>query len=445
MTVTRSIAYTTGGTVQAGGGLYIARKADAELLQACRDGIFAYVLTARQIGKSSLMTRTAEQLRQEGIQAIVIDLQAIGVNVTAEQWYLGLLVAIEEQLMLDTDVIDWWLNQPELGFTQRFTRFFDQVLLPEVTGQIVILVDEIDTVLSLDFTDDFFIAIRYFHVNRAQQPEFERLSFVLFGVATPSDLIRDRQRTPFNIGQRIDLTDFTREEAQPFAAGLNLSPTLAEQVLGWVLDWTGGHPYLTQRLCQALVERSPGDWTKTAINRVVTETFFGNQSQQDNNLQFVRDMLIRRAPDVQASLLTYRDTWHNKTVEDEEHSLVKSHLKLSGIVKREGLALKVRNLIYRHVFNAAWIREHLPDTWWQRLKPAMPLLITLSVATIGMAGVAVYALQQERLAEQQRKLAEERSQTNVALRLSSLIPLMVSVNFSSLVKILSSPSFLGTE
>ena len=49
--------YTVGGTVQAGGGIYISRQADQELLQLCRERVFAYVLTPRQMGKSSLMVR----------------------------------------------------------------------------------------------------------------------------------------------------------------------------------------------------------------------------------------------------------------------------------------------------------------------------------------------------------------------------------------------------
>ena len=54
---------------------------------------------------------------------------------------------------------------------------------------------------------------------RAQDDKFARLSFVLIGVATPGDLIRDPKRTPFNIGQRVDLTDFSFEEAMPLAEG----------------------------------------------------------------------------------------------------------------------------------------------------------------------------------------------------------------------------------
>ncbi len=49
------MVFTVGGTVQAGGGRYLRRKVDDEFLQLCRNGEFAFVLTARQMGKSSLM------------------------------------------------------------------------------------------------------------------------------------------------------------------------------------------------------------------------------------------------------------------------------------------------------------------------------------------------------------------------------------------------------
>ncbi len=77
--------YTVGGTVQAGGGIYISRQADEELHSLCQDSKFAYVLTSRQMGKSSLMVRTAQRLTEEGIHSVVIDLTQVGTQVTAEQ------------------------------------------------------------------------------------------------------------------------------------------------------------------------------------------------------------------------------------------------------------------------------------------------------------------------------------------------------------------------
>ena len=84
----------------------------------------------------------------------------------------------------------------------------------------VIFVDEIDAVRSLPFsTDEFFAGIREFYNRRTEDEELERLTFCLLGVASPSDLIRDTRTTPFNIGQRIELHDFTEAEGRPWRKG----------------------------------------------------------------------------------------------------------------------------------------------------------------------------------------------------------------------------------
>lgn len=405
--------YTVGGTVQAGGGVYIPRRADEKLLELCRQGAFAYVLSTRQVGKSSLMVRTSEHLAQEGINSVVIDLTQIGVQVTAESWYLGLLAAMEDQLMLATDVVEWWERNRHFGFTQRLNLFFEEVLLSEVTSRVVIFVDEIDTTLSLDFTDDFYAAIRYLYNARAQNAELKRLSFVLVGVATPGDLIRDEQRTPFNIGERVELTDWTFEEALPLADGLGLPPDHARAVLGWALKWTGGHPYLTQRLCRLITERGQGRWTEADVDRLVGTSFLGTAGEQDNNIQFVRDMLLRQTPaqvEPGEVLLTY---WNvrsgRRPVHDDEQSVVKAHLKLSGIVCRDNGVLRVRNRIYREVFDNGWIKEHLPPTWaklqLQRLRRvAVAGLSVLAVLTTVLAVLAMVAATEAR---QQRRIAED--------------------------------------
>ena len=44
------------------------------------------------MGKSSLMNRVAARLREEGVAVATLDLTGIGQNLTAEQWYDGLLL-----------------------------------------------------------------------------------------------------------------------------------------------------------------------------------------------------------------------------------------------------------------------------------------------------------------------------------------------------------------
>src|SRR3954469_17024480 len=136
-----------GGSVQANDGLYIHRGADEELLELCRAGAFTYVLTPRQMGKSSLMVRTAERLSDEGFTSIIIDLQELGVELSAEQWYYGLVAKIDERTSLRTNAKQWWKEHEALGFGQRLTLFLKDVLMAEAgpDERVVIFVDEIDT------------------------------------------------------------------------------------------------------------------------------------------------------------------------------------------------------------------------------------------------------------------------------------------------------------
>jgi len=400
--------YTVGGTVQAGGGLYISRRADDELLNLCRQSAFAYILTARQMGKSSLMVRTADRLAKENIRSVIIDLTQIGARVTPEQWYLGLLTIIEDQLTLGADAVAWWGANAHMSGAQRVTKFFEEVLLKKVAEPVVVFIDEIDATLSLDFTDDFYGAIRYLYNARATKPELKRLSFALLGVVTPGDLTRDPQRTPFNIRHCVDLSDFTYEEAGPLAEGLNLPPGEAKQALRWAMKWTNGHPYLTQRLCMAMVEARHLRWTEADVDSVVADTFFGAMSWQDSNLQFVRDMLTKRAPDVEGALKTYGEIRDGVPARDEERSPVKSLLKLSGVVRREGAELRTRNRIYETVFDEQWIKDQTPVNWRKRASLAAAGLIAATFVL--STPTALYAVNQS------RKLAKALVETGDTLK-----------------------------
>lgn len=76
----------------------------------------------------------------------------------------------------------------------------------------------------------------------------------MFGVVSPSDLITDKRRTPFNIGTAIELHGFQIDEATPLLQGLQAVINEPQAVLQKIIDWTGGQPFLTQKLCQLVVQ-----------------------------------------------------------------------------------------------------------------------------------------------------------------------------------------------
>ena len=233
--------FVTGGTLRYDAPSYVERQADRDLYDGLTKGEFCFGLTSRQMGKSSLMVRTAQKLRHHGIQVAVLDLTAVGQNLTPEQWYDGLVLRLGTQLRLEDELDEFWRRTERFGPAQRFFTAIREVALSKQSGALVIFVDELDTVRSLPFsTDEFFAAIRECYNRRTQDPEFNRLTFCLLGVATPSDLIRDIRMTPFNIGRRIELHDFTPAEAATLARGFRTDGKTADALLHRILHWTNG-------------------------------------------------------------------------------------------------------------------------------------------------------------------------------------------------------------
>ncbi len=391
MTTDSQEFFISGGTLRADAPCYVERQADRDLVHGLLAGEFCYVLTSRQMGKSSLMVRTAQKLREQGLRVVVLDLAAIGQNVTPEQWYDGLALRLGNQLRVEDELEDFWQENLRLGPCQRwFAALRDCVLArlngaaaatpgappqapaatPAPSARLVVFIDELDAVRSLPFpTEEFFAAIRECYHRRAQDPELNRLTFCLLGVAAPVELMKDAKQTPFNIGRRIELVDFSRTEAQPLALGLGLlCPACqgldTQALLDRIIHWTHGHPYLTQRLCRAVVESAQaGDRAneESLIDRLCEELFLSAHSgERDDNLVFVRERLLHTQADLASLLELYERVLAGQTVSDDRLDLFVSQLHLAGIVRVDEQRLAVRNRIYERVFDRPWVAAIKP-------------------------------------------------------------------------------------
>ncbi len=377
---------------------YVSRPADEQLFNAALAGEFCYVLTTRQMGKSSLMVRTADRLRKLGIRTAIVDLTGIGRTVE-DTWYLDFLSVLADKLGLAQDVEAWWHAHATLGAVLRFRSFLRDVVLTEISDQIVIFVDEIDSTLGLSFADDFFAAVRAIYNERADDAQFKRLTFIFLGVAAPADLIRDRTRTPFNIGQGILLRDFDRTDATVLQQGLDAAyPGQSKAVLDRIYHWTAGHPYLTQRLCREVVDQKRKEpWTPAAVDHVVHDLFLSDQTNREQNLQFVQDRVLR-SPHRRELLQLYGKVRAGKLVAIDEQSVLQNQLKLAGLVTTAGSNLRVHNEIYRVIFDAKWITSNTPHDTNRLVAYAS---IAVAALVVGLAGfVLLYNSNLQRQSEQ---------------------------------------------
>jgi hypothetical protein len=375
---------------------YVHRKADRELTEGLLAGEFCYILTARQMGKSSLMVRATRSLRQRGWNVVTFDLAALGQQLTLEQWYDGLTLRLGQQLHLEDELDTFWCANDRFGPCQRFFAAIRDVVLPHLAqhssdpaahppqGRLVIFVDELDVVRSLPFSsDEFFAAIRACYNGRTHDHTLDHLTFCLLGVATPAELMRDPHTTPFNLGQRIELHDFSPEEAAPLASRIAprhlADPDLPRRLLDRVLYWTHGHPYLTQRLCAAVAAASAPlapPPSPQLVDQICAELFLAPRAgESDDNLLFVRERLLRTEADLASLLELYENILTGALVPDDEFNPSIDQLRLAGIVRTESGHLTVRNRIYTHVFDRHWITAtkptaelELPNGHRQRLR-----------------------------------------------------------------------------
>ncbi|HEX4950249.1 MAG TPA: AAA-like domain-containing protein [Blastocatellia bacterium] len=243
-----------GGAMPLDSRFYVERQPDVEFQTAiARRASIVLVKGARQVGKTSLLARSLQQAREAGARVVLNDLQMLNAaQLTAVEPLLRMLAkALAEQLELAVSPDQDW--DPDLGPNMNFTRYLRREVLEQSRAPLVWGLDEVDRLFTCSFGGEVFGLFRSWHNARSLDPGGPWLRLTLaMAYATEAHLfITDVHQSPFNVGTRLTLEDFTLEQV----AELNRrygSPLRGEEVAPYY-QLVGGHPYLVRCGLQELV------------------------------------------------------------------------------------------------------------------------------------------------------------------------------------------------
>jgi WD40 repeat protein len=363
---------------------YVKRRADDVLYDTIAAGRYAHVIAPDRSGKTSLMAATAARLEANGFKVAILDLTQIGERdggSDAGRFYYSVAYRLLRQLRIRTDLQSWWQDKSILSNRQRLVEFYSEVILGNLSDHVVVFVDGLQCIGELPFADQLLASIRAAHNSRTTDPDFARLTFALLGECDPNALVEYPETSPFHVTQPVALQDFSREETELFGTELGISPADASTALDRIHFWTGGQPYLTQRLARAVAREGAADDVNEQIDRLVVQQFVGrNVMLNERHLAHIHRRVVNHPVHATALLNLYGRIRKGIEVQADLGSPLHRFLIAIGLVVIDDeRCLAVRNRLYAAVFTARWANENLPVQWRGLVVAAGVIFVMLAV------------------------------------------------------------------
>lgn len=325
------------GTMPHQSPFYIERETDNEALHALHEieGVTITIKGPRQMGKSSLINRLLVEANAQEMRTAFIDFQLIENSVieNADLFYKQLCSLLSWEFEIEDRTEEYWKNP--LGNVQKTTNYVQKHLLNEIKNvQILLAMDEVERMFASPFRSDFFSMLRSWHNNRARVGEWRRLNITLVTSTEPYQFIADLNQSPFNVGQVVELADFTSEQVKDLSSRHH--GPITENQVNALFDLLGGHPYLTRRALYLL-----------ASNRIAFAELFENACEDNGPFgDHLRNYLFRMANQEKIKLGLEQVIKYQRC--PDEH--VFFQLRGAGLVKRVGNTVLPRNQLYADYF-----------------------------------------------------------------------------------------------
>lgn len=331
--------------------LYVNRAADKQLEEIINDMQRpGYVLVARQMGKTNLLFNAKRTLENDNRLFVYVDLSnSFDRERDCYRNIIDCILEPNEDLFepIESEINN--IRAKEYQPHKEYSRCLREIL-NYFEGNMVIVLDEIDALRGAEYSDNIFAQIRSNYFSRTNFPVFERLTYILSGVIEPKELIKDRNKSPFNIGDKIYLDDFTFEEHEAFIKKSELE--VDDKISREIYKWTNGNPRLTFDVCAEIeshiINRSLIDNVK--ISEIINDKYL--ISYDIAPVDHIRE-LVKSNKRVRDAILNI----HRKKY-DELNDEIRNKLYLYGVISSDSKKdPTIKNPIIAKSISEEWIKS----------------------------------------------------------------------------------------
>ena len=286
-----------GGASKLNDPFYIERNSDVLLReQVLKWGSTTTIRAPRQSGKTSLLVRGLNYAKQQKLATAFIDIQPFQAEqLTSLDVFLREFAALlcDELTIPDEEWENAWRGS--IGPQQKLTRFLDRKILPQIRTQLLLAIDEADSLIRASFSQTFFALVRHWQSRQVSHPDpWQKLNIVMVISTEPYLLINSIEQSPFNVGERLNLADFSFSQIHDLNQRHGLP--LREAALSDMMTLLGGHPYLVRKTFYEIV-------TKRLSWEMVQATAATDKGIFDQHLKHIYHILHDKA-DLKAALKT---------------------------------------------------------------------------------------------------------------------------------------------
>jgi AAA-like domain len=233
--------------VETNGYFYVVRSRleNRSCEEILKPGMLMRIKSPEKMGKSLMMSRVMEYVRQKGYRTAIIDLREANQETFTDineflQW---LCAYVSDQLDVDQDPKENWKKY--LGANPNCTKFFEKHFLSVTEQPLVIAFDNFDCIFEHSNIEiDFCSLLRGWFEKVNTSKVWGNLRQIIV-YSQESYAIKDVNQSPFNVGLSVELGELDAAELLALANAYGLSWTKVEAEK--LMNMIGGNSYLAQR------------------------------------------------------------------------------------------------------------------------------------------------------------------------------------------------------